>query len=326
MTQMRKLIISLIVCVAATAVPATPALFDFESGEPFKIIEGTGTATLDATQPLAGQKSLRLELPPAVNVMTVISTPFPVLPFHLYEVRWKTRLDRGTEIRMRLRQDAGYGPQDIFANTDQETEINYLYTLPGVKEARLVLWMRIEGKALGRTVMVDDIELLDRGLLHEGQSQEMFFNGAFEIPDCWPPPGWGFWGRTPDEAGRCTESPHDGASCYRTKGANYVVLPSVLVRDRDFVHLRLWLRGKGTVSLGVHHLNRRGERVGWSSPVTGDAIPLQEDAWRPVDVLMAGVGGTRYLQIVVITMQSTVDLDSVSVRRVGSVFRLLAPQ
>lgn len=318
---MRRLILCLLGPVWAVAARAAPIRFDFETGNPFQLVGTAGTLRLESAQPLAGANSLSLELPVGVNELTVISAPFAVRPFHVYELRWQTRVDLGVTVSVRLRSDTAAGAHEVHGTWGSATAVSWLYAPPGVKQAQLILGMRAPGQTVGRRAVLDEIALIDRGPLRAGRGQEMFFNGSFELLDVWPPPGWTWWSHAP-EFRRSTDAPYAGANLLHTKGADYLVLPSVYARDRDLLHLRLWLRGDGDVSVAVHHvsLDIHGRRIGWSVPGTGNALTLRPGVWQPVDVLMAALGGACYFQPIVMPQRRAVDIDGVSVRRVGPDF------
>ena len=267
--------------------------------------------------------------------MTVVSPPFAVHPFHVYEVIWDAQFDhRGMQLLPGLRissEDKAASETnviDISATRNSAANSYSLAIPPQVHQASLTLQLSRSSPLTGRSININHFALRDLGPLNNQSDGDWFFNGSFDLIDTWPPPNWKTFGSKNGKLIRCTESPFDGIRCLRAVACDHIVFPSIQVKDRDVLHIRFQIRGEeGTVGVTAHHLDDSGrERLGGMTLVFPQKnLSLHSGKWQSVDLLVAALYPTRYIQVVISSQKKTLDLDAIEVRRVGPDFPWRSP-
>jgi len=312
--------------LAAGLVAAEPIVrYDFETGvQGFVAGEGRGTIAHETGSAVVGKGSLKIVLADTERTFRVLSPAFAVHPDRVYRVRLRQRLDPGTRLEMGLRLHVGKDWHPV--NATRVGDAVLVATLPGTTEARLELVTMVQGKAVGRRLLVDAITLAEHAAVRREAGMNLYWDGSFEVGTSLPPSGWSFWATQPRKVAYRTERPHHGRRYLRVDGTStYVVFPYVPVEPRRVYRLTYWVRGEATIYPAMHKLAAgdgsrnltRVRRVGYASGVP-DTVRLKPDKWQAVELLAVSEDPTVvWFQPLFPLNGKYVEIDAVDIRSVG---------
>ncbi|HEY3396063.1 MAG TPA: hypothetical protein VGM19_00240 [Armatimonadota bacterium] len=291
---MRKLLLLLaslvLIASALTAAGAQVTAFSFDRDLQGFTSPAPDQMTMETAHPLTGAGSLRLTLPQQVAQVSATSPAFLVQPWTIYRVTLRQSTDRGAEVRfaVEFNTPGGWRPGSYYVFPDGGGS-GLFGAFPDSTQARLTFTLLVPGQALGRSTLLDDLRIAPDVMMVKEAGRNLYWDGGFEQTK----QDITFWTREPKTVALAAARPHGGRSYLHVESEpTILVLPYVPVQPGRLYRFRAWVRGPGTVSLGLHKLAPSdwgamrldtARRVAWAGAAVNE-YRLQPDTWQQLEM------------------------------------------